>query len=117
MPSRRSSAARCCSPRCITRRSWPSSPPSPTAPPAGGPPVVVAGRKEPAMRRAGRLGDGWMPFLFSPEQYASSVERVHAHAAAAGRTLGDEFEWYAFLYVSVDDDGDVARHRAADFIG
>jgi len=89
--------------------------PPPTT--SGGPPVVVAGRKEPAMRRAGSLGDGWMPFLFSPEQYASSVERVRAHATAAGRTLDDDFEWYCFLYVSVDDDGDAARRRAAEFIG
>ena len=28
---------------------------------AGGPPIVVSGRKAPAMRRAARRGDGWMP--------------------------------------------------------
>src|SRR5690606_170936 len=33
--------------------------PAPLQP--GGPPIVVAGRKEPAMVRAARLGDGWMP--------------------------------------------------------
>src|SRR5262245_60559290 len=41
-------------------------------PPAqrGGPPIVVAGRREPAMRRAARLGDGWMPYLYSARRYA-----------------------------------------------
>src|SRR5207302_3658326 len=32
----------------------------------GGPPMLVSGRKPVAMRRAARLGDGWMPYLVSP---------------------------------------------------
>ena len=39
----------------------------------GGPPLLVSGRKAPAMRRAARLGDGWMPYLVSPDAYARSV--------------------------------------------
>src|SRR5262249_46726477 len=35
----------------------------------GGPPILVAGRSEPAMRRAAQLGDGWMPYLYSPRRY------------------------------------------------
>ena len=57
---------------------WPFDPiridPPPVQP--GGPPVIVAGRKAPAMRRAAASGDGWMPFLYSPAQYAASVESV-----------------------------------------
>ena len=47
-------------------------------PPAqpGGPPIVVAGRKEAAMRRAALIGDGWMPYLYSPRRYAASVTRI-----------------------------------------
>ncbi len=44
---------------------------------AGGPPIVVSGRKGPAMRRAARLGDGWMPYLLSPDAYAA--DRRHDH--------------------------------------
>ena len=44
--------------------------PAPAQP--GGPPIVVAGRKEPAMRRAALLGDGWMPYLYSPRRYAAN---------------------------------------------
>jgi alkanesulfonate monooxygenase SsuD/methylene tetrahydromethanopterin reductase-like flavin-dependent oxidoreductase (luciferase family) len=43
---------------------------------AGGPPVIVCGRKEPPMRRAARMGDGWMPYLMSPSAYARSVETI-----------------------------------------
>jgi probable F420-dependent oxidoreductase len=81
-----------------------------------GPPIVVAGRKDPAMRRAARLGDGWMPYLYSPRRYAASVERIRAVAADEGRDLG-RFGWYAFVFVNVDPDGDRAREGAARAIG
>ena len=82
----------------------------------GGPPVIVAGRKPPAMRRAGVLGDGWMPFLCSPDQYAESVRGVREQAALVGRDLSS-FHWMCFVYVSVDDDPAEARRKAVAFIG
>ncbi|MBM3660419.1 MAG: LLM class flavin-dependent oxidoreductase [Actinobacteria bacterium] len=88
--------------------------PAPLQP--GGPPIVVAGRQEPAMRRAARLGDGWMPYMYSARRYAASVETIRAEAAASGRDLAD-FEWYVFLFVSVDDDGERARRQAAETMG
>jgi probable F420-dependent oxidoreductase len=86
--------------------------------PAQGPnlPIVVAGRQPVAMRRAARLGDGWMPYLYSPRRYADSVATIRDTAAADGRDLGD-FEWFAFVFVNVDDDADRARHDAATFLG
>jgi len=89
-----------------------------TPPPVrpGGPPIVVAGRKQPAMRRAAALGDGWMPFLYSPDQYRRSLDTIRAHSAAIGRNL-DAFDWMSFVYVSVDDDPSVARQRALEYIG
>ncbi len=69
---------------------------------AEGPPVVIAGRKEPAMRRAARLGDGWMPYLYSPRRYAESVARIREIASEAGRSL-DSFEWFAFVFVNAED--------------
>ena len=83
---------------------------------AGGPPVVVAGRQEAAMRRAALLGDGWMPYLYSPRRYAASVEVIRRTADSRGREL-DDFGWYAFVFVNVDDDGDRARENAARSIG
>ncbi len=83
---------------------------------AGGPPIVVAGRKEPAMRRAALLGDGWMPYLYSPRRYAVSVARVREIAAEAGRDLSG-FDWYAFVFINVDPDGGRAREEAARAMG
>ncbi len=88
--------------------------PSPVQP--GGPPIVVAGRRIPAMRRAARLGDGWMPYLYSPERYADSVHTITTLAADNGRSL-QGFEWFAFLFVNANSDGDTAREEAATFLG
>ena len=87
-------------------------------PPAqpGGPPIVVAGRKDPAMRRAALLGDGWMPYLYSPRRYASSVSRIRQIADDAGRDLR-LFEWYAFIFVNTNQDGHRARREAATMMG
>jgi len=68
------------------------------------------------MRRAARLGDGWMPYLYSPRRYAASVETIRAVAADAGRDLSD-FGWYAWIFVNVDADGDRARDGAARTMG
>ena len=88
--------------------------PAPTQP--GGPPFVVTGRQPVAMRRAATLGEGWMPYLYSARRYADSVTQVQKFAADAGRSL-DGFEWYAYLFVSLDDDPAVARRNAAAFLG
>ena len=82
----------------------------------GGPPIVVAGRKQPAMRRAATLGDGWMPYLYSPRRYATSVTAIRSMAAEKGRDLSG-FGWFAFVFVSVHADGDTARRAAASALG
>jgi probable F420-dependent oxidoreductase len=79
-------------------------------------PIVVAGRQEPAMRRAALRGDGWMPYLYSPRRYATSVETIREVATREGRDLFG-FEWFAFVFVNVDPDGDRARQQAAEFLG
>jgi probable F420-dependent oxidoreductase len=88
--------------------------PAPLQP--GGPPIVVAGRKEPAMRRAALLGDGWMPYLYSPRRYAASVARIQEIAGQEGRDLSG-FDWYAFVFFNVDPDGQRAREEAARAMG
>ena len=59
-------------------------------------PIWVGGEAQGALKRAGRLGDGWYPVaanpripLDTPELYASSLGQVHAAAAAAGRNPAD----------------------------
>jgi probable F420-dependent oxidoreductase len=57
--------------------------PGPTRP--GSPPLWVGGRSAAARRRAGRLGDGWMPIWVSVERFAEGLADVRRHAEAAGR--------------------------------
>jgi probable F420-dependent oxidoreductase len=83
---------------------------------AGGPPLLVSGRKEAAMRRAARLGDGWMPYLMSARAYERSVRTIREEAEAVGRDLAG-FEWMMYLYTSIRKDGDRARHDVSAFLG
>jgi len=48
-------------------------------------PIVVGGRAEAALRRAGGLGDGYHSSATSPETYATRIPIVAEAAAAAGR--------------------------------
>lgn len=82
----------------------------------GGPPIIVSGRKEPAMRRAARVGDGFMPYLVSANAYARAVTTIREEAAAVGRDLAS-FEWMLYLYCSIRRDADRARADVAQFLG
>jgi alkanesulfonate monooxygenase SsuD/methylene tetrahydromethanopterin reductase-like flavin-dependent oxidoreductase (luciferase family) len=48
-------------------------------------PIVIGGRSDTAIRRAGRLGDGWLGIWVSPRRFAAAVEMAAQEAAAAGR--------------------------------
>ena len=49
-------------------------------------PMVVGGRSDAALKRAGRLGDGWLAAWCSPRRFAEGVARVET--AGAGRDVG-----------------------------
>lgn len=78
-------------------------------------PLWIGGHSEPAMRRAGRLGDGWIPSFITPEQLRAGVEKVRAAAAEAGREVpADHFG--ALVYFGFDDDPERARAAAEPFM-
>lgn len=66
-------------------------------------PVWIAGRKEAALRRVRRFGDGWMPYLVTPEQVRAGRATLNG-AGWAGTTA-------LFAFTTVDTDA--ARARAA----
>ena len=69
------------------------------------------------MRRAARLGDGWMPYLaVRRARTRRSVQTIRAAAEATGRDLYG-FEWMIYLYCSIRKDGDRARNDVATFLG
>jgi len=50
-------------------------------------PIYVGGRTEPALRRAGRLADGYHSSATSPAKYAPRIPVIRAAAEEAGRTM------------------------------
>ena len=48
-------------------------------------PFWVAGRKTAAMRRAARHAEGWMPYMYTPEMLADSMETIRTVSADIGR--------------------------------
>lgn len=48
-------------------------------------PVYFGGNSPEGLRRAGELGDGWLPAILTPAEIKASIEKIHAFARAAGR--------------------------------
>jgi alkanesulfonate monooxygenase SsuD/methylene tetrahydromethanopterin reductase-like flavin-dependent oxidoreductase (luciferase family) len=83
--------------------------PKPVQP--GGPPIIVSGRSEAAMLRAARLGDGYMPYLFTPERYTQSLQMIHAIAREQKRDMS-RFTSYHLVFTAVGETHEEA-HRVA----
>jgi alkanesulfonate monooxygenase SsuD/methylene tetrahydromethanopterin reductase-like flavin-dependent oxidoreductase (luciferase family) len=48
------------------------------------PPIWVGGRSEPALARAGRLGNGWLAYFVTPDGFGHRLARAQAHWRARG---------------------------------
>ncbi|HEY7794115.1 MAG TPA: LLM class flavin-dependent oxidoreductase [Gaiellaceae bacterium] len=83
--------------------------PPPTQP--GGPPLLVGGRSDAAIRRAARHGDGWLPYMLSAGRYARGLASLDAEARRVGRESAERFRGLV-LFAHVDDDGERARAEA-----
>jgi probable F420-dependent oxidoreductase len=53
--------------------------------PSAIPPIWIGGRKDAALRRAGRLGDGWMGIFTTAERFPSQLELARSVAEEHGR--------------------------------
>jgi alkanesulfonate monooxygenase SsuD/methylene tetrahydromethanopterin reductase-like flavin-dependent oxidoreductase (luciferase family) len=79
------------------------------------PPIWVGGRKTPAMRRAGRFADAWMPYMVSPGSFGRSLAQVREFAVEAGRPAA-AVGGALFIWGSVDADAGRARREAVEFV-
>lgn len=76
------------------------------------PPIYVAGRREAAMVRATRYGDGWFPYLYDPERYRRSVAKIHEVAEQKDKDLSS-FGWALYQHIAVEDSYEKALKVAA----
>ena len=77
------------------------------------PPIWVAGRKEPAMRRTAKYADGWLPYMYTPDQLHDSIETIYKLGKEYGRDMSS-FVPGVFVFASVHTDGDKARQMCSD---
>jgi alkanesulfonate monooxygenase SsuD/methylene tetrahydromethanopterin reductase-like flavin-dependent oxidoreductase (luciferase family) len=76
-----------------------------------GPPIWCGGRADAALARAGRLADGWISYVVSPDTYRAALAKIAA-ADAAGRRV-DRFGTGHLLFARLDANYEAALDAAA----
>src|SRR3954454_11857085 len=84
----------------------------PAARQPGGPPVWVGGRADAALARAGRLADGWISYVVTPETYRAGLATIAAAAEAARRPI-ERFGTGHLLFARLDASYEQALDAAA----
>ena len=69
----------------------------------GGPPIWCGGRSDAALRRIGRMTDGWMSYVVTPEMFRQGLEKIAAAAGEAGRAFDRGFGTSHLLFTRIDD--------------
>lgn len=70
----------------------------------GGPPIWIAGRSKAAAKRAGRLGDGYLPYMLSTTSLAERYQETREAADQAGRDAA-KITPGLFVFCSTSEDG------------
>ena len=73
------------------------------------PPIWISGRSEAAMRRCAEHGNGWLPYMYTPEMVADSRRQIDAHAGSRAA----EIESGLFIFFAVHEDRETAIEMAA----
>ena len=87
--------------------------PAPTQKPH--PPIWVAGRQESAMKRAAKYANGWLPYMFTPEQLHASIETIKRYGAEYGRDMSN-FTPGVYIFTAVHANGDTGRQMCIDML-
>ena len=84
----------------------------------GGPPLWVAGRKPPSVKRAALRGDGFLPYMLTAEAAGRAYAEIRELATAAGRRLDleSDYAFGAYVYVSYGPDRAAAARRGDEHL-
>ncbi len=72
-------------------------------------PIWIGGHAPAALRRVGRIADGWFPMVRPGGGLDAAIEHIREGAAEAGRDLSN-FEFEGRLEYSVRDHERIAEH-------
>jgi probable F420-dependent oxidoreductase len=78
----------------------------------GGPPIWVGGRADAALARTGRLADGWISYVVTPETFRAGLGKIAIAAEGAGRKI-ERFGTGHLLFTRLDDSYEQALEAAA----
>ena len=76
-----------------------------------GPPIWTGGRSAPALRRCGKMADGWFSYVVTPEMYHEALVDIEKAADEAGRSF-ETFGSGHLLFMRVDDSYEEAFDHA-----
>ena len=79
------------------------------------PPLWIGGRSEPALRRVGRLGDGWLVSQATPEEVEDGIAYINDHAAEHDRRIDDD-HFGALFSFCIADTREEAERIAAPYL-
>ena len=77
-----------------------------------GPPVWIGGRSDAALRRTGRLGEGWLPAAITPQECRDGIEAIQVYAAESDRTIEDD-HYGVSIICAIADTKEAALELAA----
>ena len=80
--------------------------------PASPPPIWVSGRQDAAWKRTARYGDGWLPYMYTPERLAQSIEAIAGYREDEGNPT--PVKSGMFVFFCCHEDNDTAVEYAAE---
>lgn len=91
--------------------SFPSTQMLPAPAQPGGPPIWCGGRQPAALRRTGRLADGYVSYVVTPDMYREALQTIATAAESSGRQL-TRFDTGHLLFARLDKSREAAIEKA-----
>jgi probable F420-dependent oxidoreductase len=79
----------------------------------GGPPIWLGGRSDAALRRTGRIGDGYVSYVVTPDMYRAALEKIAAAVTQPARVPA-RFGTGHLLFARLDDTYEAALDAATE---